>query len=259
MLFIIHEFFENKVSTLFIQHQYETYNIFANIQERGLFYLIRIKDTSKKGSISGSLSLPVSCEFDEEIELIMTRKQKFYKTKGYKYLSNSSPFDFLDSENLFYTLHLRLTQFQLENGVYECIASNLDKEEFPPEKIKELYHMRWGIETSFRELKYTIGLTNLHSKNVEYICQEIYAKLILYNFCEIILANIILEERNRKYTYQLNYTMAIQICRHYLRQTFVTIDVEGLIKKELSPQRPHRQYQRRVIKKRWVSFAYRIG
>ena len=259
MIEMIKKLTANQKTIIMADRGYETYNIFANIQERGLFYLIRIKDTSKKCSISGSLSLPVSCEFDEEIELIMTRKQKFYKTKGYKYLSNSSPFDFLDSENLFYTLHLRLTQFQLENGVYECIASNLDKEEFPPEKIKELYHMRWGIETSFRELKYTIGLTNLHSKNVEYICQEIYAKLILYNFCEIILANIILEERNRKYTYQLNYTMAIQICRHYLRQTFVTIDVEGLIKKELSPQRPHRQYQRRVIKKRWVSFAYRMG
>ena len=259
MIEMIKKLTANQKTIIMADRGYETYNIFANIQERGLFYLIRIKDTSKKGSISGSLSLPVSCEFDEEIELILTRKQKFYKTKGYKYLSNSSPFDFLDSENLFYTLHLRLTQFQLENGVYECIASNLDKEEFPPEKIKELYHMRWGIETSFRELKYTIGLTNLHSKNVEYICQEIYAKLILYNFCEIISANIILEERNRKYTYQLNYTMAIQICRHYLRQTFVTIDVEGLIKKELSPQRPHRQYQRRVIKKRWVSFAYRIG
>ena len=259
MIEMIKKLTANQKTIIMADRGYETYNIFANVQERGLFYLIRIKDTSKKGSISGSLSLPVSCEFDEEIELILTRKQKFYKTKGYKYLSNSSPFDFLDSENLFYILHLRLTQFQLENGVYECIASNLDKEEFPPEKIKELYHMRWGIETSFRELKYTIGLTNLHSKNVEYICQEIYAKLILYNFCEIISANIILEERNRKYTYQLNYTMAIQICRHYLRQTFVTIDVEGLIKKELSPQRPHRQYQRRVIKKRWVSFAYRIG
>ena len=259
MIEMVKKLTANHKTIIMADRGYETYNIFANVQERGLFYLIGIKDTSKKGSISGSLSLPVSCEFDEEIELILTRKQKFYKTKGYKYLSNSSPFDFLDSENLFYTLHLRLTQFQLENGVYECIASNLDKEEFPPEKIKELYHMRWGIETSFRELKYTIGLTNLHSKNVEYICQEIYAKLILYNFCEIISANIILEERNRKYTYQLNYTMAIQICRHYLRQTFVTIDVEGLIKKELSPQRPHRQYQRRVIKKRWVSFAYRIG
>ena len=224
MIEMIKKLTANQKTIIMADRGYETYNIFANIQERGLFYLIRIKDTSKKGSISGSLSLPVSCEFDEEIELILTRKQKFYKTKGYK-----------------------------------CIASNLDRDEFPLEKIKELYHMRWGIETSFRELKYTIGLTNLHSKNVEYICQEIYAKLILYNFCEIISANIILEERNRKYTYQLNYTMAIQICRHYLRQTFVTIDVEGLIKKELSPQRPHRQYQRRVIKKRWVSFAYRIG
>lgn len=259
MIDMVKKLTANQKTIIMADRGYETYNIFANVQERGLFYLIRIKDTSKKGGISGSLSLPVSCEFDEEIELILTRKQKFYKTKGYKYLSNSSPFDFLDSENLFYTLHLRLTQFQLENGVYECIASNLDRDEFPPEKIKELYHMRWGIETSFRELKYTIGLTNLHSKNVEYICQEIYAKLILYNFCEIISANVILEKRNRKYTYQLNYTMAIQICRYYLRQTFVTIDVEGLIKKELSPQRPHRQYQRRVIKKRWVSFAYRIG
>ena len=259
MIEMIKKLTANQKTIIMADRGYETYNIFANIQERGLFYLIWIKDTSKKGSISGSLSLPVSCEFDEELELIMTRKQKFYKTKGYKYLSNSSPFDFLDSENLFYTLHLRLTQFQLENGVYECIASNLDKEEFPPEKIKELYHMRWEIETSFRELKYTIGLTNLHSKNVEYICQEIYAKLILYNFCEIISANVVLEERNRKYTYQLNYTMAIQICRHYLRQTSVTIDVEGLIKKELSPQRPDRHYQRRIIKKRWVSFSYRVG
>ena len=60
------------------------YNIFANIQERGLFYLIRIKGSSKKGSISGSLSLPVNDEFDEEVELIMTRKQKYYKVAGYK-------------------------------------------------------------------------------------------------------------------------------------------------------------------------------
>ena len=249
----------NQKTIIMADRGYETYNIFANIQEHGLFYLIRIKDTSKKGSISGSLSLPVSCEFDEEVELIMNRKQKFYKTKGYKYLSNSSPFDFLDSENLFYTLRLRLTQFQLENGVYECIASNLDKEVFPPEKIKELYRMRWGIENSFRELKYTIGLTNLHSKNVEYICQEIYAKLVLYNFCEIISANVVLEERKRKYTYQLNYKMAIQICRYYLRQKSTTIDVEALIRKELSPKRPDRHYQRRIIRKRWVSFSYRVG
>ena len=33
---------------------------------------------------------------------------------------------------------------------------------------------RWGIERSFRKLKYTIGLTNFHAKKVEYILQEIF-------------------------------------------------------------------------------------
>ena len=97
MIEMIKKLTANQKTIIMADRGYETYNIFANIQERGLFYLIWIKDTSKKGSISGSLSLPVSCEFDEELKLIMTRKQKFYKTKGYKYLSNSSPFDFLDS------------------------------------------------------------------------------------------------------------------------------------------------------------------
>ena len=132
----------NQPTIVMADRGYETYNIFANIQERGLFYLIRIKDSSKKGSISGSLSLPVNDEFDEEVELIMTRKQKYFKVAGYKYLAKSSPFDFLDSEQHFYKLRIRITQFQLENGVYECIASNLDKNNFPAEKIKELYHLR---------------------------------------------------------------------------------------------------------------------
>lgn len=94
---------------------------------------------------------------------------------------------------------------------------------------------------------------------MEYIRQEIYAKLVIYNFCEIISSHVVLEQRNRKYTYQLNYIMAVLICRYYLRREYPAIDVERLLRKEISSQRPHRQYQRRVIKKRWVSFAYRIG
>ena len=53
--------------------------------------------------------------------------------------------------------------------------------EFSTEEIKELYALRWGIETSFRELKYAVGLTSFHSKKHEYIIQEIWARLLLYN------------------------------------------------------------------------------
>lgn len=88
MIEMIKKLTANQKTIIMADRGYETYNIFANIQERGLFYLIRIKDTSKKGSISGSLSLPVSCEFDEEIELIMIQHQGWFKGRKKKELQN---------------------------------------------------------------------------------------------------------------------------------------------------------------------------
>ena len=41
--------------------------------------------------------------------------------------------------------------------------------------IKELYHLRWGIETSFRDLKYTLGLVDLHGRSDAFavmLCKE---------------------------------------------------------------------------------------
>ena len=85
----------------------------------------------------------------------------------------------------------------------ECILTNLDEKDFPIEEIKRLYGWRWGIERSFRELKYTIGLTNFHAKKVEYILQEIFARLTIYNFCERIITTIVIQQKHRKYTYQI--------------------------------------------------------
>lgn len=248
----------NRKTIIIADRGYETYNIFANIQEKGLFYLIRVKDVTSNGSIAGSLCLPSKGEFDEDITLKMTRKQKYLREKGYKYLAKSSPFDFLDSEHPFYELSFRIVRILLPNGNYECLITNLDRKEFSTEKLKTLYKMRWGIETSFRKLKYTIGMSNLHSKNPEYICQEIFGKLILYNFCEIIASHVVLEQRNKKYKYRVNFTMAVYCCRRYLRDSLFN-NIEQLINRSLTPVKPDRQYKRRVIKKRWISFTYRAA
>ncbi|MFQ9152123.1 MAG: transposase [Blautia sp.] len=83
-------------------------------------------------------------------------------------LSPSSVFDFLDLEKdgkqAVYPMRLRMVRFLLDTGGYECIVTNLEREAFPPWRIRELYHLRWGIETSFRKLKYSLGLSQLHSK-----------------------------------------------------------------------------------------------
>ncbi|WP_423838512.1 transposase [Thomasclavelia cocleata] len=62
--------------------------------------------------------------------------------------------------------------------------------------LLSLYNKRWGIETSFREVKYALGLNALHSKKRKLIQQEIYARLILYNFCQRVVQVIKIPKYN---------------------------------------------------------------
>ena len=251
--------------TIFIADRgYESYNIFAHAEEKGVHYLIRAKDKKSNGIIS-SLSLPTEECFDIDVSLIMTKKQTNEvkaQPQLYKFVPKNSTFDFLDlHKNKFYPITLRIVRFPITDTTFECIITNLDREEFPADKIKKLYELRWGIETSFRELKYAIGLTSFHAKKVDYIQQEIYARLVLYNFCEIITTHVAVTKKDTKHTYQLNYTIAIHICKYYLkcRQDIVPPDVEALIQKQLLPVRVGRQDPRKVKPKAVVSFLYRVA
>ena len=255
--------YSGEKKTIFIADRgYETYNIFAHVQEKGMYYLIRVKDGSS-GSMTGSFLLPEKEEFDHTMHLLLTRKQTNEVKEHpelYKRLDKKSPFDYIDlQERLFYPLDFRVVRFAITKSSYECIITNLPQEEFTMEEIKKLYAMRWGIETSFRELKYAIGLVCFHSKKVEYIMQEIYARLILYNYCEIITMNIIICQKDTKHVYQMNYTMAIHICRYFLRNDISPPDVEKLIQKNLLPVRPGRSDPRKVRPKSVVSFLYRVA
>lgn len=49
------------------------------------------------------------------------------------------------------------------------LMTNLDAAQFPLSELRELYARRWGIETSFRELKYTVGLIHLHSRKSDLV------------------------------------------------------------------------------------------
>lgn len=132
---------------------------------------------------------------------------------------------------------------------------------FIPNKLKEIYQLRWGIETSFRELKYAIGLTSFHSKKVDYIKQEIFARLTLYNYCELITSYVVEQSKISEKTKQVNFTIAIYICREYLRKKrqLSPPDVIKLIKKHTLPVRPGRRDPRKVKAQASVSFLYRVA
>ena len=122
-----------------------------------------------------------------------------------------------------------------------------------------LYGHRWGIETSFRELKHVLGAKNFHAKEREYIEMEIWARLILYNFCSIITAHVVIEQKDkeRKHAYQVNYTIAYQACHYFLglHDGQEAPNIEGLIRQNILPVRPNRNYARQHRYRVPVSFT----
>ena len=72
--------------------------------------------------------------------------------------------------------------------------------------------MRWGIETSFRDLKYTLGLLHLHSKKVDFVHQEIFAKLTMFNFCQLITQSVVIQQKKEEIRLQGQFLR----CHSYL-------------------------------------------
>ena len=195
---------------------YESFNIFAHLILKGMYFVIRMKKINSNGILS-AYDLPDS-EFDTHIRTTLTRrhtKETLGNPNTYTILQPSTDFDFLDENCMYYDIEFRIVRVRLDNGTYICIATNLS-EEFPLEEINKLYLMRWSEETSFRELKYTIGLINWHSSKYDGILQEINAHMILYNFCELVTSHAkVKKSKNTKHVYKINFAIAVNICRAY--------------------------------------------
>lgn len=245
---------------------YESYNNMAHIIEKGNYFLIRIKDISSRGNLLSGVELPSSDEFDIDVIFNFTRKQtKEHKNSDFKFMPHNVNFDYLPSKSKKhidmepYTMKLRFSRFKISDNSYELVVTNLDREVFSAATLKELYAMRWGIETSFRTLKYTLALLYFHSKKTEYILQEIFAKLTMYNFVELIVSHTIIKQNKRKHTYQANFSCAVHICYEFFSKNISPSSVEALILKHLLPIRNNSSNPRKVTTKNTVSFLYRIA
>lgn len=243
---------------------YESYNLFAHVEQKGWNYLIRVKDIGSNGMLR-SFDLPTTDEFDVTINTTLTRKQTKKVTanpKLYKFMPSNSRFDYLDlHHDIYYPISLRVLRIKINDNLYETIITNLDAEQFSSCDIKKLYALRWGIETSFRKLKYTVGLLNFHSKKINCIIQEIFSRLVMYNFYEIITAHIIVTTKSKKHAYKVNFSIAVLICKRLLLPitNARAPDVEALLGKHTLPIRIGRSSPRNIQRKSCVSFLYRVA
>lgn len=121
--------------------------------------------------------------------------------------------------------------------------------------------MRWNIEVGFREAKYILGMEAFHSKQENSICQEIYSRIIMYNFSMLITLGTKIPEKERKHQHQINFSRAVRICIAFFKQTEngPPIDVEATIVKFLLPIRSNRSRPRDTVSACVVSFNYRLA
>ena len=241
---------------------YASYNAFAHVIESGQFFVMRCTD-DKTEKILG-FPLDNIQQLDYHVERILSRsqskKKRFHpeQEEQYRFVCKNVPMDYITQGHPEYRLSLRIIRIELSDSCYENLITNLPELDFDFDDLKDLYHLRWDEETSFRDLKYPLCLKAFHSQKYEYIIQEVWARAILYNFCSEIAMAVKNNKKKRKYVYQVNYSEAIKICRDFLRiHDGTTLDVEGLIAQNILPVRPGRTFPRQARFKLPISFCYR--
>ena len=215
-------------------------------------------------------------EFDVSVTRFFTdKKTKIMKeqTQVYHYMNpskNTPHFKPLLNGKHLCVVQFRVLKIKTAPNTFEYIITNLPFS-FDINDIKTCYRLRWGIETSFRYLKHVNGLLYLHSKKPDFLKQEIYGNLILYNF-GIFLANEAALEKQKqqleieqqhqsqnKYYYQVDFSSALRIARKYFwRDSITEKDIIHLMIKYVHAVKEElRQFSRPLRGIGAVHFAFR--
>lgn len=158
-------------------------------------------------------------------------------------------------------ISIRAVQFALDSGVTEVLITNMLDSSLTVEDFKHLYHLRWGIEEKYDEIKNKLKIEAFSGVTPVAVLQDFYATMFLTNMvayaqmgCEEEL-DLINRDHEKKYEYQLNNTLAIASVKDSFIELIMEQNpgkqkraLERLSKRLLAstiPKRPGRSYERR--------------
>lgn len=243
---------------------YPSFNLMAHIAEKNMYFLFRSKKPDSSGCMLKGLPLPDSGEYDKDISIGITRSRKKKYTKHpekYRSLGKKQRFDFIsigDRETV-YTLAFRVVCVELSEGEYEYLITNLPRQSFDIQKLKACYWKRWRIEVAFRNIKYALSMVRFHSRNREFIKQEIYARMIMYNYTSLLAkwADKKMDRRNTKWKYAVSFSNAVSVARDTLRSKMSDKEVLAHLSRYKIPIKPGRKAVRNVRSQSAVPLNYR--
>ncbi|RGE17115.1 IS4 family transposase [Desulfotomaculum sp. OF05-3] len=244
------------------------------------YYIIRTK-AGKFGGIREITNLPDK-ECDMEMTFRVTTSNHYYNQhhntdepslhlvnhykRQYKSVRSKNTKDQRWDFEQFVNVKCRVVKFRINNfdtgrEEWEVLLTNLNRFEFPILRMKEMYHKRWDIETSFRELKYALGGINFHSKKDDFIKMELFAHFIMFNAVSRSIACVSVPQTNHKYPHAIDFKMACLIVRKYYR-LYNEKPPDAMFAEILAymaPVRAGRSDKRNLKPKSAVWFVYRVA
>ena len=114
---------------------------------------------------------------------------------------------------------LRVVRFALDNGDEEIIVTNLFDTSLSAEDFRDLYHLRWAIETSYNTLKNKLEIENFSGRSVLAVEQDYYATVTVANLVSILMFDnredieAYNSSAKRKYTYKQNVNTTVGLLK----------------------------------------------
>ena len=147
---------------------------------------------------------------DEIIEI----KYEYNRARYYK---DTDPelYEYLKSRN---NIKVRCVKVELETGEIEILLTNLEKEKFTSDEIKELYNLRWQIEINYRHLKNDLKIENITSSKEILIKQDIYSQVLVSNMLQAFINenNENINQSKYKNKMKTNTNMSVGIFKNTL-------------------------------------------
>lgn len=153
----------------------------------------------------------------------------------------------------------RIVRFEI-NGTKEILITNIFDSDFTIEEFKHLYHLRWGIETKYNDIKNKLELESFSGTTPLAIRQDFYATLFLNNLASLmILENKEeIDERNasrdNKYEYKINVNAVVSELKESVILLLITDskrkkrkilnNIYSFISNAVVPIRPNRSFER---------------
>lgn len=114
----------------------------------------------------------------------------------------------------FTSLKIRLVKVILDDGEVEVLATSLlDEEKYPYEEFKDIYFLRWEIETEFDHLKNHLMIENFTGLSTLSIAQDFFASEYVANMQQIIIRDVEdelkEEKKDAKFEYKVNRNLSI--------------------------------------------------